>query len=150
MMTKLAIGLIVVLVSVAVGRFTAPEKVRIETKIVQVDKKTEDKDIDKHEHKVTKTVTNKDGTTETTTVSDTDTGIADKKTDNSYSSKDTEKEVTRGSSKVSISALAGLDIHSPGTPVYGGAVSKSILGPIGVGAWGLTDGVFGASLSLTF
>lgn len=157
---KIIIALVTVLTAFAFGRYSAPEKVKIETKTVEVEKKTTDqtKKVDRNKHLKTVTTTEErpDGTkvtTTTTTVdtdtkSNTDTAINDDKTKNT----ETTKEVTRGGNKVTISALAGAKVSfsEPLTPIYGGMVNKELLGPITIGAFGLSDGVGGIALGLTF
>jgi hypothetical protein len=51
-------------------------------------------------------------------------------------------------SRFSVSFLAGLTLRVE--PVYGAAVTYRVLGPITVGAWGLSSGVLGASLGVTW
>ena len=59
--------------------------------------------------------------------------------------------MTRNTGRTRISALAGFSPFSdPHTPVYGGHVSTQLLGPINVGAFGLTNGTIGMSLGLDF
>ncbi len=145
--------------SFAAGRYTLPEKVRIETKIVEVEKKTEktktDLDRDKHkETKVTET-TNPDGTKTTTTTTVEDTKTEKKtdtaKTDNTQKTDTTVKEVTNALSKVYISALAGIPISLDSVrPIYGASVTKPVIGPITIGVWGLTLPAVGLSVGLSF
>ena len=152
---KVVICSVVVLTSFAFGRFSAPEKVRIETKTVEVEKKTEQKETAANQHKeVTVTeVVKPDGTKETTTKTTEDiirkTDTVDKVVDAKEA--DTSKEVTRGSSKVTVSALAGINLSDPTKPpVLGASVTKPMLGPITTGLWGFTDKTVGVSIGLTF
>lgn len=145
--------------SYAVGRFSAPEKIKIETKIVTVEKKVTDTDttVDKDRHKKVVVVeeTKPDGSkTKTTTITDDTTTKSDKKTketDAVVKKEDQVKEITRPSSKVTISAMGGVNLSLAGNPlVYGASVSKTILGPISLGAFYLTPGITGLSVGLTF
>lgn len=154
----IALGL-ALLTSYAFGRWSAPVKTITETKIIEVEKKTKDSNTNtnKDTHKettVTETI-HPDGTREVVTKTTEDT-----KTDKTKSEKTTEerekektalKEVERSSSKVTISALAGVGsvLNNP-VIIYGGSVSRPILGPIALGAFGLTNGVFGLSIGLVF
>lgn len=52
-------------------------------------------------------------------------------------------------SKINISALVGTDIHDL-KPMYGISASKEFIGPITLGAWGLTNGTAGISVGLDF
>lgn len=135
----------------AVGRWSAPDKIKIQT--VEVEKKTEDKKVDVDDHKLT-TVTEvdkPDGTkTKTTVISDVkDTQVADKKVDDL--TKTESKEIDKSSSKLTVSMLAGINVTNPtGAPIYGASISKPILGPITVGLFGFQNGMAGASIGLTF
>ncbi len=152
--TKVIIAAIALLGAFATGRWMAPEKVKIEKQIVEVEKKSSDKDAEKSTKKTTTTtkVTRPDGTVEETTTVVEETNRKSSKTETSESGKtETETtEITRGSSKVTITGLAAASVGNPSLPMYGVSISKSILGPITAGAFYLTPGVIGASLGLTF
>lgn len=49
--------------------------------------------------------------------------------------------------RVGLSALVGTDFN---VPVYGIAVNKEFIGPITLGAWGLTNKTVGLSIGLNF
>jgi hypothetical protein len=51
---------------------------------------------------------------------------------------------------LNVSALAGLDAEHSFKPAYGISVTKQVLGPLSVGAFGLTNGVMGVSLGISF
>lgn len=138
------------LAAFAFGRFTGPEKVRTVT--LEVEKKTEQTDTDKNRHKKTISITLilPDGTKKTTTTTTDDTEEKTKERSTDDISKTSEKEVIRGAAKVTVSALAAINLTKGGTPDYGLAVSKPILGPITIGAFGFQSGAAGLSLGLTF
>lgn len=154
---------IVIVTAFAFGRFSAPEKVKTETKIVtqtatQDDKATQVK-LDQDQHlQIIKTETKKpDGTvvTVTQTQRDTDTKRDTNQTDKTQSTTSTTetqtKEVEYGKSKITISALIGLDVTNlTGGPVYGASASRPFLGPICLGVWGFTNKTGGVSLGLQF
>lgn len=48
-----------------------------------------------------------------------------------------------------LDALAGIDIRSH-EPIYGISVSKQFIGPISLGAFGLTSGIVGVSAGVSF
>lgn len=52
--------------------------------------------------------------------------------------------------KTNISALAGIDVTSRPQPIYGISVTREFIGPITVGAWGMTNGVVGLSVGINF
>lgn len=154
------------LLGAAFGRFTTPEKVRVETKTVtvEVEKKQEqqktntDTDRDRHRETTTTEITKPDGTREVVTHTTDDTKT-DRHTDQvkntdtestKNESASTMKEVTRGSSPVTVSALLGVKLSLSSPVVYGAAVSRPILGPVTVGAFGMSDATLGVSLGLTF
>lgn len=139
---------ILMLLSFGCGRYSITGSSKtVETKAG--DKKTSD-DTQKNEHKVTREVTKPDGTKVVTVVDDTN--VVKHDTADISSSSSLTKETTRGGKTLTVSALAGTKVSfsSPLTPVYGGMISKEILGPISVGAWGLSNGVCGVSVGLGF
>lgn len=156
---KILLGLSALLTAFAAGRFTVPEKIKIETKTVEVEKKTDvtktDTDRDRHRETTTTQVKRPDGTVETTTKLVED-DTTKRKTDSKQTQTDSitetaSKEIVRGSSPVTISALGGIPLSfSSITPVFGAAVTKPLLGPIAIGLWGLSSREVGASLGLTF
>lgn len=156
--TSVIISAVAMLGAFAAGRWAAPEKIRIETKTVEVERKTEqtktDTERDRRRETVVTEVERPDGTKERTTKTVEETQTTKKTdrtaTDDIKTTQSTSEETTRGTSKVTISALAGIPTTAPGVPVYGLHVSKPILGPITVGFWGLSDTTVGCSLGLTF
>ncbi len=158
--TKLVIVVVYSVTVFAVGRYMAPTKVVTEVKTVEVVKTKEVSATDKKKKSKKKIVivenTSPDGKKEKTTTITDDTVTTDKSKEvsTSDSSKSTEsrKEVTRDTSKVTLSFLAGAQFTTgDGLPlVYGGSITKPILGPITLGVWGLTNATGGFSLGLTF
>ena len=146
----LIVGSVALVVAFAVGRWSAPDKVKIQT--VEVEKKTDDKKVAVDDHKVT-TIIETDGPngvkTKKTVISDnSNTQVEDKKTDDL--TKTTTKEVDKSTSKITISALAAMNLTKPGLPTYGASVTRPILGPLTVGVFGLQNGTAGVSVGLTF
>jgi len=144
------ISIVVIAAAFAFGRWSAPEHVKIQT--VEVEKKTDDKKVVVDDNKKTTiTETDKpDGTkTKVTVITDNKNSKSeDKSTDDT--TKTVSKEIDKSSSKVTISMLAGASLTKLGTPIYGGAISRPILGPITVGVFGFQNGVAGVSVGLTF
>lgn len=145
------------LVSFASGRWLAPEKVKTVVQTVEIENKSNNKDSEAERNKKKETTTtektNLDGSTEKTThtVEETDTTKKTNESDSSQSttSKTASKEIERGTSKVTISALAGTNITAPQI-VYGASVYRGVLGPIGIGLFGFTNGIVGAMIGLSF
>jgi hypothetical protein len=141
--------LILMATSFAFGRFYAPEKV----KVIEVEKKTttEKKDSSRESNKkiIKKKVTKPDGTvTEITREEDsTKSSRNSDKTDTTEKSKTS--ETTKSSSRLSIQALAGVQL-SDKSLTYGLAVSRNLIGPLRIGVFGLTSGQVGCSLGLDF
>lgn len=159
---KIIIIVIALLTSFAVGRYTVPTKVKIETKVVEVERKTDVKNTTVKKDRKKKIIileTKKpDGeSTKTTTITD-DTAssnqTAAKQTEDSSKQSDTSKEVTHASDKVTVSALAGYNLFGNNNAIqpfnYGLSVTKPVLGPITFGLFGFQSGLVGASLGLTF
>lgn len=157
--TKVIIVMALMAVSAAAGRFTVPTKVVIETKTVEIIKevKVKDKDSIKNRHKNTTIVvdTHPDGSsTKTTTISD---NTSSEKHETATSTKESDitdtahKQVESDSSRVSISVLAGVNPFSPQSGItYGGHISSKVLGPITIGLFGLTSGIIGPTVGITF
>jgi hypothetical protein len=132
----------------AIGRYSLPAK--IETKVVEVEKKQTETDRDKHKETTTVTKELPDGTKETTTKTTEDTNT--KRTAETNKTSESESTRTYGGAKTTISVLGGITgvPGSVGGPIYGLSVTKNILGPIVGGAFGLTNGTVGVSLGLEF
>lgn len=154
---KAVIAVVYTAAAVATGAYLVPQKVKIETKIVEVEKKSQNKEAEKkkttHKKIVTEETTKPDGTkiVTTTTTDDTssDVKIKDKETSENSKDNSSNKETTQVGSKVTISALAGLNFGSF-LPVYGASVTKPVFGPLTLGFWGLSNTTGGISLGLQF
>lgn len=143
----------------AVGRWSTPTKVKIVTQTVQVEKKTDDTKtqaaVDRHKQTIEVTTKKPDGS-QTTTVTTTEDDKArrssdDQSTDDLAKTSTTTKEVTRGSSLVTIGALAGAKLTFGSQAIsYGGFVYKPILGPFGVGIFGMSNMTGGIAVGLSF
>lgn len=144
---------------IACTYYFSPTKIKIETKTVEIVKtvEVEKKDTAKDRKRKLTIIEKKesDGSSEKTTVitddtsSNTSIDIAKDTTDSKAieSSKVTE----RATDKVTISALAGANPFKPTDGlVYGGSITKPLLGPIAGGLFGMSNGVVGASVGLTF
>lgn len=146
---KYAIAGASVLISFALGRYsTQSPEVKTKTEITQ----QTNTDQDKHTHTQETITTTKtpDGTVKTVQeimqVADTETKSLTNKTTNEESDTIPPKINT-----LNISALIANDF-SRGllVPTYGASVTKQILGPATIGAFGLTNGVVGVSIGLNF
>lgn len=141
--TKCIIVAMSLLCSAAIGRYTAPETIHVETKI--------ETQIVKEEHVRTITVIkdSPDGTKETTITQEDDT------TTHSDTESDIVKDVIINHDYLNISILAGAQPHlfqgaSLGPIVYGASITRKVLGPITAGAWALSDASVGVSLGFNF
>jgi len=139
------------------GRYTAPTKTLITEKTqtsAQISAQSATlSDADTQTETTVTTIEKPTGEKETVTHITKDTEAASKRVAESVASSQTSTESTKtienAAGKVTLSALAGYSIHDLGSPVYGGSVSKQILGPISVGVWGLSTGVFGVSVGVS-
>lgn len=151
---KITILAILLMVSFASGRYLTPVKVVTEVKTVEVEKKKTDTNEQQNTHKETevKEVVKPDGTKETTTKIVEDDSDKKSTSEKDMVSKETDKtkEVTKSNNGLSLSALGGVSISGVPNTVYGGIVQKPLLGPIGIGVWGLSNGTVGASIGLSF
>lgn len=151
-------AIVIILVSFAAGRYTVPTKTTVETKTVtqtKEDKNTQvDTDKDQHVQTIQVQVKKPDGTVVTTTRTERDTDTKqemkqDDKTDTA-STTQTKTETVRLGGNLNVLVTAGVDVTSPTGLVYGLSLSRPILGPILIGAWGMTNKTVGFSLGLQF
>lgn len=146
---KILISILVIGTSYAFGRYTAPEKI----KTIEVEKKvdTSKTDAEKNVHKkttVTKT-TKPDGTvTEVTEITD-ESVISKKKTTTDTVTDSKSTEITKSSGILTIEGMVSLDVKQ-GSVWYGAHISRNLLGPIRIGAFGLTSGTAGVTVGLDF
>ena len=140
------------------GRYSAPEKIRIETKIekqiveVQVEKRDEEKSGEKTE--VITQIIRPDGTKISRTRIEArheSNAKSEASTETKVSEKiDKTKEITNRSG-VAVNILAGLPLASiTHGLVYGASFTTPFFGPIEIGAWGFTDMRIGISMGLRF
>lgn len=139
MKNKLIVISIILLMGIAIGRFLSPDKVKTETRVVEVEKIVE--------KVVRQTVTileKPDGTKETVIVTDSNTSSK-----TNEQSTNAIKEVTGSKDRINVSVLAGSSFPlNLSSPIYGLSANKNILGPISAGVWGLSNKTFGVSLGL--
>lgn len=141
----IAAGIAALAIAFAVGRYTTPAIVRIETKTVEVEKKVVD--TNKTVHKVTETKENKDGSKTTTVVEDSNT---EKKEADSKTEVENSVTVKSRDSRYVLSVLGGYNGFDFTHPIIGGEASTSIIGPIRAGVFGLSNGTYGLSVGLDF
>lgn len=142
--TKIIVSIVVMAVAFASGRYSVSNPTVKTHEVVNTDSDTK---VNKETHKVTTITEDKDGKKTTTITEDSDTK-ADKTTD---TNKTLDQTVTpQKTGTVNISALAGLSFDGTFKPAYGASVSKELIGPLIVGAFGLTNGTIGLSLGLNF
>jgi hypothetical protein len=149
--SKAVIAFVGVVGAFALGRYTGPTKVKIQT--IEVEKKVETltlKKEQKRKKKIVKTETVKPTGEKTTTTVITDVTTDKESAKNKLQAlaiKKEQKEVTSGGSRIRISALGAYDFSSKSL-VWGGAVSKQLLGPINFGFFYLTNNTAGVNLGL--
>lgn len=144
----------------AAGRWASPVKVVTETHTVEVEKKVTDTEAERNRHKETTTKTEErpDGTKETTTTTVEDTNTSKNSHSDTDIAKDSQAkaETLYNKPSLTVSGLYGLkyDKTAPGllptSQIWGVAISKQLFGPVGLGAWALSDATGGLSMSLTF
>ena len=165
----LAGAALLLLVGFAFGRWSAPEKIKIEKEQVQIDTVTKDKDTklttntdrDKKLNTTITETTKPDGTKikttqiieDTSTKRSTNTDDHTQETDAKITVNRESKEVDNKKPSLALHGLVGVDashLSSAMQPIYGGAIDKNIFGPISVGGWGLSNGTCGLSIGITF
>jgi hypothetical protein len=126
----------------------APVQRSTETKTKRETQVEEKKNV--QTHTTTTTTKSPTGAVTTTTVTDTSV-VAIKDTDTRVENSTTSTENSQKRSKVSVQALLALDLQKGiQQPIYGIAAQKEFIGPITLGAFGLTNGVIGVSIGLNF
>ncbi len=151
---KVALVGVVLAGTFALGRYSSPVVVKTEIKTVEVEKKVKDKDTDVKKKKKTKKVviTHPDGSKEETTETETDTDkqTKEKEVTDSKKDSDTKSDVEKGSSSnTTISAIVGIDFRT-NKPVYGASIYKDVVGPFGIGIFGLTNETCGVNIGIKF
>lgn len=146
---KVIIVVVTLTAAFAAGRYTVPEKIKVETKVVEVEKKVTDIQKDTKKKTTVVETVKPDGSKQVTTVIDEDSSTDKKSQTDKDTTSDTTKVVESGTQKVTISALGGIDINKT-VPVFGASITKPVLGPLTLGLFGLSSGVGGASVGLTF
>ncbi len=155
--TKAFISIAAVLTAFAFGRYSVPLTEKTETRTAAMEQTQTDITAtaarDRHTDTVITETRKPDGTVEKRTEikaeTQTVTERSRQETDVASQVSDIKTEKTRQASQVHLSALAGFSVHDLTAPVYGGSVSKEVLGPISVGFWGLSSGVVGASVGVS-
>lgn len=149
------VAFVVVAASFAFGRYTAPETIKYEKQKTQtVDTKTDSKSVRNQNRTIkTTTIVKPDGSkvierTEvsgTISVRDSNT-IGAERTDTT-----TKKEIVVSKQSTSVFALGAVSFSNGSNSVgWGLGISRPVIGPISIGVFGLSLGVAGASVGLTF
>lgn len=138
MNNKITLAGVAILAAFALGRYTAkaPVVTGKETVVQTQVKDTETK-------KTTTIVKSPTGEVKTIITEDT---TSKTKTDRTAVTATAVKPET----SLNVSLLVGTNYHEITLPIYGIMVSKRVLGPASLGAWGLNNGTVGVSLGLEF
>lgn len=108
------------------------------------------KDVDQDRHKQTTTTTEQDPTGKVKTITVITEDTETKKHIDTASVSHQDIIVTPAKlATLNVSALAGVDFLTY-RPVYGASITKQLIGPVTMGAFGLTNGVAGISIGLNF
>lgn len=142
---------------VAMGYYATPQKIKIETRVIEVEKKTESTKTRTTKDKRKETVVTKPDGTVIKTVEDSTTN-RDTESDKEEQRKRLEnksEERSREGRLISLSLLTGVPISLSsgvgfGSIVYGLHGSATVLGPISLGVWGLSNASGGFSLGVNF
>jgi type IV pilus biogenesis protein CpaD/CtpE len=139
---KVLAVLLVLLATFAAGRYSVSQ-----TPAVVATKQTEVQVVKQQaQHEVVVTVKEPDGEVKTTETIDTSVH-----TDTTKDQQTTQTVAPAKTSKINISALVANDFSRGGIlPLYGVSASKEFIGPVTIGAFGLTNGTIGVSIGLNF
>lgn len=141
--TKVILVLLAAVGAFAGGRYSVPAPdITVEKTIT----KDQERQVDTNKKKTTTIVTEPSGKKTETIVEETNkTAKTDTRTSATESVSETYKSPT-----INISVLAGVDTMNNFKPVYGISASKQFIGPITLGAFGLTNGTLGVSVGINF
>jgi len=138
--TQEAIILVLMAASFTFGYMFKKSQISVSTDTKDVTTQVEDN------HTVITTVTHKERNGDLQVTKTIDSDVKVKKTD------DKQISIQPAAKTWNVSALAGYDFSKPKdlVPIYGVSVSKQVLGPWSIGAFGLTNGIIGLSIGVTF
>lgn len=143
-------GVIILACTFVAGRYTAPEKVRVETKTVTVEVEKKVQDTNQKKNTKMTEIVNKDGSKVITTTTTVDTDTKTKTNIDQTTKSDTVKTVQISGSSLIIEGLVGTNVTNPAGLVYGAEISNKLIGPIRVGIFGFTDSRVGGSIGFQF
>lgn len=144
---KIIFSLLALVATFAAGRYSNQVSYKKDTKTSIVEDKNTQKDT--HEKTVTTVVEKPDGEKQTTITQTKDVVATISDVKDTKSETQVSKVTGNGTSKLTISALVGIDIHTK-LPTYGASITKDVLGPVSIGVFGLTNGTAGISLGVSF
>ena len=157
---KISIVVIALICSFALGRYTVPTSVKEESKTAKTDqKKDTSNETVKSDRKykiIVKEERRPDGTIVRTETKVYDNKKENSKTDtkeeNKSETSETKKEVKRDGSRLSLSLLAGTKFNFSSTTSidYGIMISRDVIGPFHLGAFGFTSGLVGFGVGVSF
>lgn len=140
---RILISVIALALAFATGRYTV-QSPTIKATVHQVED-TNTQTAEKEHKKIV--IVEKAGEKTTTITDDVDTSI---KQDRHDDVKSVETITPPKTGTLNLSALAGVDSLNRFKPIYGAAVTKQVLGPITIGAFGMSNSVVGLSVGITF
>lgn len=145
--TKIFLTIAALLLSFAFGRYSNQQpEVSDQTAIEKIDQKQ----TEQEDHTTTVIIHTKDPSGTEKTVTTINNNIDTKTKDTDKTTIEETKTVTPQKQNLwNVSAMAGVSVNDF-VPVYGAQVSKQVLGPISVGAFGFTSGLFGVSVGVSF
>lgn len=136
--------IIVLVATVTLGFFVGRETANKNAdKSMEISQDTQ-KSTDKHTTGTTTIIKEPDGTVKTVKVID----VVEHTDTDKQETKDV--KVSAVGPKTNISALIGGRLSPLDSPYYGISVNREFLGPVTLGAWGLTNGTLGLSIGVNF
>lgn len=156
--TKVIAYLVAALTIFAFGRWSAPEKIRIEKETLKVDVEKTDTTtrikVDENKRITEVEIVKPDGTVikkKTVDIGNSSETNNQNSTEKNKTELTKETKVVERNGRITLSMIAGLEISNLKGPVaFGGHITKPIFGPITLGAFGLSNGMVGLSLGLQF
>lgn len=132
-----AVGLVSGIVGFIAGRRVESTRTASEVKTIDKDQSTK-KEVKRIE------VVSPDGTKRTETV------VTDETSNSSSTRQEKKEEVHIAGPKTNISVITAWEMERDWKQLYGLSVNHEVIGPVTVGAWGLTNGTLGVSVGINF
>jgi hypothetical protein len=142
-------GVVIAVVAFGFGRYSVNQPTITQSEQIK-EKEVQHVDTKQDVKKVTTIVKKPDGEETTTITEDSNTDTKDNTNTLTNENLQTKTEAAAHDT-LNLSALAGINYQQPQQGlIYGVSVTKELIGPITIGAFGFTNGLVGGSIGISF